>query len=101
MYLMKVPRLEGITIQQILAVDEWFGYCNRPNEYRTSSFEEWCGISRDDLPSKKVMEALRPYYIKRFCSWDTNHEYPHNDIICDVGYWRKANQIHRWFVNNV
>jgi hypothetical protein len=22
-------------------------------------------------------------------------------VIEDVGYWRKANQIHRWFVNNV
>ena len=23
------------------------------------------------------------------------------DIVCEVGYWRKANQIHNWFVQNV
>lgn len=101
MYLMKAPRLDSVTIQQVCATEEWFGYCKRPNEYRTSSFEEWCGVSRDDLPSEKVMELLRPYYVERFASWDTNHVYPHSDIIQNVGYWRKANQIHRWFVDNV
>jgi len=31
-------------------------------------------------------------------------EYPLKDLeylIYEVGYWRKANQIHKWFVNNV
>ena len=101
MYLMKAPRLDSVTIQQVWATEEWFGYCKRPNEYRTASFEEWCGASQDDLPSEKVMEVLRPYYVERFASWDTNHVYPHSDIIQNVGYWRKANQIHRWFVDNV
>lgn len=85
MYLMKAPRLDSVTIQQVWATEEWFGYCKRPNEYRTSSFEEWCGASQDDLPSEKVMEVLRPYYVERFASWDTNHVYPHSDIIQDVG----------------
>lgn len=101
MYLMKAPRLDDVTIQQVRATEKWFGYCKRPDEYSSCTFEEWCGGNRDDLPSDEVMETLRPYYIERFCSWDTNHEFPQNDIIRDVGYWRKANQIHRWFVNNV
>lgn len=89
MYLMKAPRLDSVTIQQVWATEEWFGYCKRPNEYRTSSFEEWCGASQDDLPSEKVMEVLRPYYVERFASWDTNHVHPHSDIIQNVAYWRK------------
>jgi hypothetical protein len=24
-----------------------------------------------------------------------------SEIVCRVGYWRKANQIHKWFVDNV
>lgn len=24
-----------------------------------------------------------------------------DDNLCDIGYWRKANQIHKWFVDNV
>ena len=24
-----------------------------------------------------------------------------NEVIIEIGYWRKANQIHNWFVNNV
>jgi hypothetical protein len=30
-----------------------------------------------------------------------NKEYPSITVNVKVGYWRKANQIHNWFVNNV
>lgn len=71
MHLIRAPRLDDVTIQQIEATEGWFSYENRPEEYKSSTLEEWCGVSRDDLPSKKVMEALRPYYVERFASWDT------------------------------
>ena len=29
------------------------------------------------------------------------YNYPDNEITQEVAYWRKANQIHRWFVDNV
>lgn len=101
MYLMKAPRLDDVTIQQIDATEGWFSYERRPEKYKSSTLEEWCGVSREDLPSEKVMETLRPYYVERFASWDTGHNYPDNEITQEVAYWRKANQIHRWFVNNV
>lgn len=40
-------------------------------------------------------------FITCYYSWDTEKKYPHKSIdvmICD---WRKANQIHNWFVQNV
>lgn len=71
MYLMKAPRLDDVTIQQIDATEGWFSYERRPEKYKSSTLEEWCGVSREDLPSEKVMETLRPYYVERFASWDT------------------------------
>ena len=53
MHLIRAPRLDDVTIQQIKATEGWFSYENRPEEYKSSTLEEWCGVSRDDLPSKK------------------------------------------------
>ena len=41
-----------------------------------------------------LYEKLKPYMKKtKYGNFDTIHE--------EVGYWRKANQIHNWFVENV
>lgn len=49
-------------------------------------------------------EYISPYWDKREIR-DTLVEVTGNDkvkgITYEVGYWRKANQIHNWFVNNV
>lgn len=49
-------------------------------------------ISNPDL-----FENLTPFMVKRgnpdLFSWNSYHE--------KVGYWRKANHIHKWFVDNV
>lgn len=44
---------------------------------------------------KRLLEFLKPYIRKRgkYIQWDSLSE--------EVAYWRKANQIHRWFVENV
>jgi hypothetical protein len=50
--------------------------------------------AKEDKP--KLYEAIKPYLHKRgseYYSWESIFE--------DVGYWRKANAIHRWFVENV
>lgn len=50
---------------------------------------------RKDKPN--VYAKIRPYIIKQgkpnVYEWET--------LVEDVGYWRKANQIHNWFVENV
>ena len=44
---------------------------------------------------RRLLEFLRPYIKKRgkYVEWDSISE--------EVAYWRKANQIHRWFVDNI
>lgn len=64
------------------------------------TFKEWCGISYKDL-NKKAIKQLEPYFIKRYQAWDKEHKYGFNSIFEDIGYWRKANAIHAWFVKNV
>lgn len=42
----------------------------------------------------KLYQKLKPYMKKtKYGDFDTLHE--------EVGYWRKSNQIHNWFVKNV
>lgn len=44
----------------------------------------------------KLYEAVKPFLHKRgseYYSWESIFE--------EVGYWRKANAIHKWFVDNV
>lgn len=36
-------------------------------------------------------------YLKKSLNTDYRVEY----VELEIGYWRKANQIHRWFVNNI
>ncbi len=52
----------------------------------------------DEVKENKpeLYEELKPYLHKRgseYYSWESIFE--------DVGYWRKANAIHKWFVDNV
>jgi hypothetical protein len=54
---------------------------------------EWQPQERQDAYAK-VAEALGA---ERF----ENKEYPSITVKVKVGYWRKANQVHQWFVDNV
>ena len=49
----------------------------------------------EDENDKILLEFLKPYIRKRgkYIQWDSLGE--------EVAYWRKANQIHKWFVENV
>lgn len=46
------------------------------------------GVIPPDSPAKKVAAAV-------------GTDMPVNSVVVDVGCWRKANQIHKWFVDNV
>lgn len=53
------------------------------------SYKDWCGRDYNDLPdTKSLVEALEKFPLDSF-----DEE--------EVGYWRKANAIHKWFVENV
>lgn len=59
--------------------------------------DEYRNVNLDDFDvNSKLYKTLAPYFHQRgseFYSWTSLFE--------DVGYWRKANAIHKWFVENV
>lgn len=100
MYLQRTPKIEKCTLQDIKAVEGYFCWKNAKTRGEKCTFKEWCGISYKDL-NKKAIKQLEPYFIKRYQAWDKEHKYGFNSIFEDIGYWRKANAIHAWFVKNV
>ena len=103
MYLNRMPRYKNTTAEQISIIEnylDWKDAQHRDDPY-TGSFEKWCGYSIYDVPSQDVIDFYRPFYVKRYSSWDKEKKYGWARIMEQVGYWRKANQIHNWFVENV
>lgn len=104
MYLYKMPRYRGTTAKEVSNIEsylEWLEKKEAGNEYANCSLEEWCGISEDKLPSQKVIEFYKKHYDTKYWSWDTEHRYGHKMIMQQIADWRKANEIHQWFVENV
>lgn len=74
-----------------MGLDMYLERCNRKAwDYRNIDVEE----VRESKP--QLYEELKPYIHQR------GGEYYHwESIFAKVGYWRKANAIHKWFVDNV
>jgi hypothetical protein len=102
MYLEKAPRYKDYTIDDVYAVDaylDWQTEMARHDDYNYT-MKEWCGVSEDEVP-KEAVEFYEQYYTEKYYYWDKEHRHPHYRIIDQVGYWRKANAIHKWFVDTV
>ncbi len=101
MYLNKVRKLrDGVTLRQLRNVDEYFGFKGRGEKYKKRSMKEWCGIDYKDV-DLELTKVYKPEYIHRYSSWDMERKYGFKTIFQNIAYWRKANQIHKWFVENV
>lgn len=101
MYLNRIPRYKNATPLDVEAVEGYLEYLERPDEYKEDSMEKWCGISEDKIPSQDIIDFYKPYYIHRYSTWDTEKKYGFETIFEQVGYWRKENAIHQWFVDHV
>lgn len=101
MYLDRFPRYRGTTAAEIDVIGEYFGYQERSEKYASDDFETWCGHTMNELPGQKTIDFYRPFYQQRYASWDTEHKFGFSRINENIGYWRKANAIHQWFVDNV
>lgn len=103
-YLYRMPRYKNTTAKEVNAIEgylDWLKAKKEGSEYANCTLKEWCGVDESELPSKDIIEYYKPICITRYSAWDTEHEYGHDEIMEQVGYWRKANQIHLWFVNHV
>ena len=100
MYLKKAKRIGNVTPKQLINIDGYFSYLDRPKEYSDSTMERWCGISINEV-DMSLVEDYRSEYIHRYASYDNEKEYGWKSIIETIADWRKANHIHKWFVDNV
>lgn len=100
MYLQKVKRIGQATPKELVAVDSYFSYLERPEDYKDCTLKEWCGTNADEVNMLVVMN-YKSEYIHRYDSWDKNKQFGWKTIFETVADWRKANHIHKWFVDNV
>lgn len=100
MYVYRYPRYKHYRPETIDAVHDYIEYMNDPDA-KKYSLKAWCGVDPGMLPTKEDIKYLMQFMTIRYWLWDTEHRYPHNMICEEVAYWRKANAIHKWFVNRV
>ena len=104
MFLFRMPRYKDTTPRQIRAIEEnilWQDAIASGKCDQSVSMKEWSGYSHDDLPPEDAFWHYVPFCIVRYAQWDTEKKYPHKEIMEEAAYWRKANQVHNWFVNRV
>ena len=106
MYLERMPRMGGVTPFNVVAYDGWVDYMDymqkplKPSETDKCTFAEWVGGSvAKNLPNSDVRAELSNFAKTNYYYWDDRHEYPHKTVVEQVGYWRKENAIHNWFVD--
>ena len=106
MYLRRFPRYKDTTPNEIDTLCGYFEWKhNKGISGRTKkkyTLKEWCGANYKDIPAGNVRKFYAEHFRMEYWDFDTEHQYGlHGDISEEVGYWRKANQIHNWFVENV
>ena len=101
-YLYRMQRYEDATANDVRAVEIFLGWEKAKAEgspYANCTFEEWDGVK--EIPPKKYIDFYSKFYEKKYSYFDVDKKYGYDQIKEEVGYWRKANQIHKWFVENI
>lgn len=97
MYLYKMPRVADLTPQKMDAIAQI-----HENRVRVANGREpWCGLKEVPGVPKEIVEDLIAGATVSYPAWDQAKDFPNSSLMTKVGYWRKANQIHRWFVDRV
>lgn len=105
MYLDKYPKYKDTTPQMVITIQnylDWKDRCKDPDsKARNYSLKEWCGIDENEIPASDYIDFYSCFFTKKYSAYDVNKLYGLNRITEEIGYWRKANHIHNWFVENV
>lgn len=100
MYLQKAKRIGNVTPRQLESVDGYYSYLERRDEYESSTLKSWCGIDIEEI-DMSVIENYKDEYIHRYACWDEEKKFGWKTVFNTIASWRKANHIHKWFVDNV
>ena len=92
MFIFKIKRFKNATLSDVDAVESYLELQRHNMEHpeKKYSMKEWCGREK---PSDEL--------INHYSEFVTNDKYGFINIKEEVAYWRKANAIHQWFVDNV
>lgn len=104
MMLYRMPRYKNTTANEVNTIEnylEWQQKKKENNKYANCTLKEWCGIDISEVPDVDVVEYYMQFYNNKYYAWDIEHNYGHDSIMEQVGYWRKENMIHQWFVDHV
>lgn len=101
MYLDRFPRYKHYSVRDMNNVDSYLEWLDREDKYKKHSLEEWCGVDEKDLPPKEDLDYLISLAKPRTYAWDREKRYERVKLNEGVAYWRKANAIHKWFVDHV
>lgn len=101
MYLYRA-NLHDYSVEQAKHIENFLDWQKEMSDHpdRTCTMKEWCGQDDKDI-NPEALDALTPEFQLRYYYWDTNRRHGHYRIFQNCGYWRKANAIHAWFVENV
>ena len=102
MYLYKVkkfPTTDEITASDIMLVNDYYAWINY-NDYHNLNitFKDWCGKDESAL-NQDLLDYYESEVKTTYYSWDKDHQYPQTSILTMIMDWRKANAIHKWFVD--
>lgn len=100
MYLNRARRINNATIKDIYIAEEYMDYLLRPSKFKNTSMKKYCGVDKSKVNINVVDDYLKEYKT-RYQEWDTEKKYGHLGLWEGIGYWRKANHIHNWFVKYV
>lgn len=94
MYLNKYPRYKDATANDFNMVENYLEW-KRNN--KNCTFEEWCGEDESKVRTDLIDFYKQKKYTRHF-DWDKNDTCAYETIFTEIAYWRKANEIHNYFV---
>lgn len=100
MYLYRYPRYKNYGARNVKAFCEYRQWQNNERA-KEHTFEGWCGYKESDLPAAEDMAFFDGLMQTRYYAWDEEHRWPETSCEENVAYWRKANAVHKWFVERV
>ena len=105
MYLERMPRYKGATAKEVSAIENYLDWKQNKEDPQSGAknctLKKWCGLDYKDVPKGNMMKFYKPFFTVKYSAWDTEKKYGWGRITEQVGYWRKANEIHNWFVKHV
>ena len=97
MYLYKYSRYKDATAKDVCLIDNYLDWKEKGQKY---TLEEWCGVNENEIRTDLLDFYKQKRYTRHF-DWDKEHVCDYSTIVTEVAYWRKSNQIHAYFVDNV